>query len=163
MPPLPATIERGRTKLVPSDTFANSRDCTKYVEKDYVLGYVVVGEGRGGGAKVWPIYRGEVHVNGKDRRGKPMRYVFSTYEQGMPLNGQYYEDPEGARLAVIASHAIAALDERERTRGVPKPPKGITRVKSKPKAKKAAKKKAKPKKTKAPERVRQDNASGPGN
>jgi hypothetical protein len=93
-----------------SRTFANSRGVKKYIE-DHVLGYVVVPGGRGGGARVWPIYRGDFHV--KVRQGnRTVLHVLNTYEQGLPLNGQYFEDTTGNRLATIASQAIEALQER---------------------------------------------------
>lgn len=99
-----------------SKFFSSSKVIQKYIEEDYILGWVVVNGGRGGGPKVWPIFRGDVHVKTKTSRGKPITHIFSTYEQGQPLNGQHYEDPEGAALAGIAATAIATLEERSRCR-----------------------------------------------
>lgn len=95
-----------------SDRFTHNRDIKMFVEDDYVLGYVVVDSRMG--AKVWPLYRGEIHVYTKDRKGKRVLNVFSTYEQGSPLNDIHMADPQGARFALIAAHAIGALDERAR-------------------------------------------------
>ena len=101
---------------IKSPTFAHGKQVQKLIQKDYVLGYVVVAGGRGGGPRVWPIYRGDVYVKTKDRRGKPLTHVFSTYEQGENLNGQHYEDPVGSQLASIAATAIATLEEMKRAR-----------------------------------------------
>lgn len=99
-----------------SKTFANSRDIQKIIQDDYVLGYVVIGASKAGSAKVWPLYRGDVHVKTRTRSGKTVHHVFSTYEQGETLNGHHFEDPVGAQLAMIASSAISALEEMKRGR-----------------------------------------------
>jgi hypothetical protein len=94
-----------------SRTFANSPSVKKFVDDEHVLAYIVVPGGRGGGARVWPVFRGEFHVKVRQRK-KEVLHVLNTYDQGMPLNGQYFEDTTGNRLATIASQAIEALQER---------------------------------------------------
>ena len=130
--PKPVNRQPGKKRTL-SKTFSHSGNVKKFIEKDYVLGYAVIGSSRVGGARVWPIYRGDVHVKTTDRRGQPLTHIFSTYEQGETLNGQLYEDPIGAQLAMIASMAISALDDMKRSRDYAK-------AEAKEKAKKAKRK-----------------------
>lgn len=96
-----------------SKTFASDGKIQKHVIDDYPVGYIVSGGGRGGGAYVRPLYRADITINTKDEIT-----VIASHEVGERLNGQYYEDGEGARLALIAHHAIAALEERARMRKI---------------------------------------------
>jgi hypothetical protein len=103
--------------MKPSDTFANSRGCTKYIDREYVLGYVVAGSDRNG-YYVAPIYRGDVHVKTKTRIGEPMLTVVSTYEQGPSLrapNG-HPDAMDDNTLAMIAARTIQMLEQRHRAR-----------------------------------------------
>lgn len=119
---------RPGTKL--SDRFANRRDYYKVVETDNVLGYVVSSGGAGAVAAVYPLYRADIHV----KAGKTWHLV-SSFEQGERLNDfTFYDDYQGCTLALIASQAIAALEDRRRT----------------PPSVKAASKKPSTKKTKKP-------------
>lgn len=91
-----------------SDHFNNRRDCYKVVEVDNVLGYVVSGGGRESAAAIYPLYRADIHV----KAGKTWHLV-TSYEQGERLNAYtFHEDYEGCTFAMIASQAIAALQER---------------------------------------------------
>lgn len=89
--------------------FNNRQDCYKVVETGSVLGYVVSsGGGRGGAATIYPLYSAFIHV----KVGKTW-YIVSSYEQGARLNEYtFLADYQGCTLAMIASQAIAALEER---------------------------------------------------
>lgn len=141
--------------------YANSRDHYKVVEPDNVLAYIVSGGGRQSAARIYPIYRADIfYATMRKHKGKLVKVqgVSSSYEQGAALNGfTFFDDYEGCTFATIAFQAINALEERARLLKAQKPTKTKTEVKKKPKVK------AKTKAKKAPERMRQDNASGPGN
>jgi hypothetical protein len=102
---------------IKSETFANSRDCTKFIDREHVLGYVVAGSDRNG-YYVAPLYRGDVHIKGKTRSGKPMLTVVSTYEQGMSLRARmdHPDSLEDNTLAMIANRAISILEQHHRNR-----------------------------------------------
>ena len=93
----------------------------KFTRKD-PMGYAVIGLTRGGSPKIWPIYHSDLHVMVAERKG-PVRHVFSCYEQGDGLNGQYFEDPIGSQLASIAATAIQTLSELKQLRTATKPKK----------------------------------------
>lgn len=95
-----------------SEGYANSRNNFKVVETGYVLGYVVSGGGRASAAAIYPLYRATIHI----KIGK-VWHIVSSYEQGDRLNDySFQEDLEGCALATIASQAVGALVERQRTR-----------------------------------------------
>ena len=99
---------RPGTKL--SERFANRRDCYKVVETDNVLGYVVSSGGRQSVATIYPLYRADIYV----KAGKTW-HIVSSYEQGDRLNDYtFHADYEGCTFAMIASHAVNALEERHR-------------------------------------------------
>ena len=87
----------------------------KLINDKNVLGYTVTPNTQFGSAKVGIIRRGDVYVETADGRGE-LLHVFSTYEVGGSLNGNYIEDPIGAQLATIAYTAISTLEEMKRAR-----------------------------------------------
>lgn len=99
----------------PSRTFRNSREIKKLVDEERVVGFVIIGNSKHGGATVSPLYEAQVFVAVRSRRGKPVTHVFTGYEHGDAYNGQYIDDPEGHALASVAAIAIARLEERVRT------------------------------------------------
>lgn len=94
--------------------FKNCRDHYKVVETDNVLSYVVSMGGGRGAATIYPLYSATTHI----KVGATWHMV-SSYEQGDRLNDYTFQtDYQGCTLAMIASQAIAALEER---RAVPQP------------------------------------------
>ncbi len=85
----------------------------RYVDESDIIGFVVVGSGRGGGAFVSPIYGGVLVVSPTSGKDKGNKYHFVTYQIGERFNGLgYADDPEGNVLATIASMAINQLQAR---------------------------------------------------
>jgi hypothetical protein len=98
------TVER-------SKTFAHSRNIEKVIDRDRgAVGYTVIG-GASSGVIVTPLYHADIHCKIKNAKGKPTIHVFSSYERGDRMNGYHHEDPVGARLAIIAAHAIQGLED----------------------------------------------------
>jgi hypothetical protein len=117
---------RPGTKL--SESYGNGPDNYKVVEVDNVLGYIVSRGGPGSAAAVHPIRRADIHV----RVGKTWHTV-SSYETGARLNGfTFHDDYEGCTFATIASHAVNALEERQRVQQLAKPAAKKSRARARP-------------------------------
>lgn len=93
--------------MKPSPTFRSTRTIQKLVDEDHIIGYVVYGSSKHGGAAVSPLFESQVSV-----KVKGTTHIFLAREQGERLNGEYFDDPEGHVLASVASIAIARLVER---------------------------------------------------